>query len=995
MPRSAVFTIAPDRPFVDVLAKALLEQAGHEPMALARMRVLLPTRRAIRSLREAFLRLSGGRPLLLPHMQPIGDVDEEEMLLSGLLGGAAEAGEAALPPVMPPSRRVLLLAGLIWRYQQLEYGSRSRMDQAVQLARELAGLLDEVAREELDIARLRHIVPEELAAHWQLTLDFLHIIIAEWPRILEEEDRLDPITRRNRMLHVLAAHWRAHPPDYPVIAAGTTGSTPATAQLLAVIRDLPHGMVVLPGWDRHMTQAQWDSLVEPEQQAHPQYGMRQLLERLGLARDAVEELGGGSGESPRVALLRAALLPAEQTASWRDCTVDWERAMDGCSRIDCATVQEEATAIALLLRDAVERPGKTAALVTPNRDLARRVSAVLRRFHVEIDDSAGIPLSDTPAGVFLHVLMDVAVNRAAPVPLLSLLKHPLTLAGLPAGRCRRFARELEVGALRGVRLAEGEMALLSGIEASDNIPDNQKETLKEFAERIFNILSPLLAVQRDEKVPLQALLRTHIAVAEALAADAEGQVRLWDGEEGEQLAAFLHEVLTSAEGMEPVDAASYPGMMSALVAGRVWRPQYGMHPRLQILSPMEARLQLFDRVVLGGLNEGGWPQDARQDPWMSRPMRSGFGLPLPERLIGLSAHDFASLASAPEVFLTRAEKEGGSPTVPSRWLLRMEAVLGVLGGEEAREHWLGSGAQWRHWAVMLDEVADPVPCPAPEPRPPVEARPRALSVTRIETLLRNPYAIYADKVLGLRPLDALDEEPGGREFGVVVHDAIEHYIKSGVQSYEKLLECGDAAFSGLLARPAIRAFWWPRFLRIAGWFVEEEARRKPDIQAVEAEQEGEMAWSAPAGDFTLRARLDRLETLRDGTIRLIDYKTGAVPSTGDMERGLAAQLLLEAAIAQQGTIGAVSRRSAAVADMEYWHLTGGREAANIISIAAKAARKEGMEAWVERAHEGVKRLIAAYDDPDTPYRYVPVAAHKPRFDDYAHLARVKEWGVEE
>lgn len=985
----SVFTIAPHLPFVDILAKELMARAGNDPMALAQMRVLLPTRRAIRSLREAFLRLSGGKPMLLPHMQPVGDVDEEEMLLSGWFAGG-ESPEAALPPVMPASRRVLLLAGLIWRYHQMEYGASARMDQAVQLAKELATLLDEVAREELDISNLAHIVPEELAKHWQVTLDFLHIIISQWPQILEDEGRLDPITRRNRMLHVLTEHWRKHPPAYPVIAAGTTGSAPATAKLLQVIAAMPQCMVVLPAWDSRMAEAEWEVLDE----THPQFGMRQLLQGMKLTAADVRELAGAEAEHPRVALLKAAMQPAIATATWREQQVEWAQALQGFSRIDCATVQDEATTIALLLRDAVQTPRKTAALITPNRDLARRVSAVLRRFHVEIDDSAGIPLSDTPAGVLLHLLSDVAMNRVAPVPLLSLLKHPLALAGLPAGQCRQLARQLERDILRGVRLSEGFDAIVSQVYGLENKSQDEMDSLVNFVEQLASKLNPFLEAMRARRISLQEILRTHIAVAELLSTNEAGEVMLWQGEEGEQLAAFLHEVLASAEGMAPIDAASYPGLISALLAGRAWRPQYGLHPRLHILSPMEARLQLFDRVILGGLNEGGWPMDVGQDPWMSRPMRGAFGLSLPERHIGLSAHDFYSLASAPEVVVTRAEKEGGSPSVPSRWLLRIEAFLGVVGGAKAQDTWLAAGYRWLHWAKQLDWVEQVAPCAAPAPTPPVSARPRMLHATRIETLLRNPYGIYASKVLRLKRLDELDQEPGVREFGTVVHEAIEYYVKSDEKGIDILMECGERAFEKLLERPAVRAFWWPRFERIAAWLIEEEARRKRDLSTIEAEQEGVVMLEAPAGDFALKARLDRLETLKDGSIRVIDYKTTTPPSAAAVERGIAAQLLLEAVIAREGTIGNASRRGAAVVDLEYWHLRGGREAAAITRISEKANKGEGLEAWINQALAGVKRLIAAYDNPATPYLYSPVAADKPNYDDYEHLARVREWGVE-
>lgn len=985
----SLYTISPDQPFVDVLAKGLLKQAGGDPLALAQMRVLLPTRRAIRSLREAFLRLSEGKPMLLPHMQPVGDVDEEEMLLSGWFADAAGA-EAELPPVMPASRRILQLAQLIWRYHKLEYGDAARMDQAVQLARELASLLDEVAREELDINDIRDIVPQDLAAHWNVTLDFLQIIIEQWPNILAAEGKLDPISRRNRMLHMLAEYWRKSPPPYPVIAAGTTGSAPATARLLQVIAGMPQGTVVLPAWDAQMSQDVWDALED----THPHYGIKQLLQGMGAGRTDVLPFATKNAPSSRVALLQTALRPAVTTPTWRRVTLDWQAAITGCSRIDCATTQEEATTIALLLRDVLHTPRKTAALITPNRDLGRRVAAVLRRFHVEIDDSAGIPLSDTPAGVLLHLLSDVAINRAAPVPLLSLLKHPLALAGLSEGVCRQLARMLERGVLRGVRVSEGFDGIKREVLELEYLPDNDRHNLVNFVERIASIIEPYMALMQQRKVGFQELLRAHIAVAEAVSTDAEGAVLMWRGEEGEQLAGFLHEVLTSAEGVPPIDAASYAGMLSALLAGRVWRAQYGLHPRLHILSPMEARLQLFDRVVLGGLNEGGWPMDVGQDPWMSRPMRASFGLSLPERQIGLSAHDFLSLASAGEVVMTRAEKEGGSPSVPSRWLLRLEAVLGVLGGEEAQEAMFAQGHKWRQWARQLDAVENPQPCDPPMPKPPLEARPRELYVTRIETLLRNPYGIYASKVLRLKKLDPLDQEPGAAEFGNIVHDAIERYVKDGNQGIESLKSFGRLSFDRLLERPGVEAFWWPRYLRIAEWLIEEESRRAPELESVEAEQLGEMAFDAPAGVFTLKARIDRVEVLKTNALRMIDYKTGAPPSPKDVERGIAAQLLLEAVIARHGTIGAASRRSAAVVDLEYWHLKGGSDVANISAMADKAAKGEGLQVWIDNAFDGVRGLIAAYDDVATPYLHSPVAEDAPRFDDFEHLSRVREWGVE-
>ncbi|MGB1539477.1 MAG: hypothetical protein ACPG80_00810, partial [Rickettsiales bacterium] len=371
-----LYTIAPDRPFVDVLAQGLMEHANHDPMALANIRVLLPTRRAIKSLKEAFLKLSHGKPMLLPQMQPVGDVDEEELALTSLI---AEQ-QAELLPQMSASRRVLLLAMLVWRFQKLELGHVARMDQSVQLARELAAFLDDVAREELDMEAIHGLVPDELARHWQITVDFLRIIMEQWPEILEQEHKLDPITRRNQLLKLLARHWQESPPDYPVIAAGTTGSTPATARLLEVVAKMEQGMVILPGLDVSMPNPAWEQLEE----THPQFGMKQLLEHLKSRREDVQPFGA-SKASPRLHWLNAALLPADATDSWRKLP-QWGRdVIEGCALLTCVTRQEEATAIALALREVLQTPGKTAALVTPDRELARRVAAILQRCHVAID----------------------------------------------------------------------------------------------------------------------------------------------------------------------------------------------------------------------------------------------------------------------------------------------------------------------------------------------------------------------------------------------------------------------------------------------------------------------------------------------------------------------------------------------------------------------------------------------------------------------------------
>lgn len=983
-----LFTISPDEPFVDTLAKGLLARAGDVPLQLAKMRVLLPTRRAISALRDAFLRHSEGRPLLLPNMQPIGDVDEEELLISAWFDGG-ENPLASLSPAMPSSRRLLLLARLIDEFNRNLYGGDSRFDQAVYLARELAAFLDESARENADMDNLAGLVPAELAEHWLKTLDFLKIITHQWPNVLAEEGRMEAVQRRSLLLKLLAEHWRAHPPAHPVVAAGTTGSTPATAELLRTIAGLEQGMVVLPGLDTHAPDAVWQAV----DITHPQYGMKQLLDGMEADRAQVRPwLDGGEETSPRLQFVQAALQPAATTESWQQLALPWEGAVSAMKRVDLATTQEEATAVALMLREVLETPGKTAALITPNRQLARRVAAQMARFHVAVDDSAGIPLSDTPPGIFLRLLATAAAGKASPVSLLSLLKHPLSRFSQPAVTCRKRTRELERMVLRGVRPGSGFESILQTLK------QKQMDDLVNFVECLAKNMTPLSEAMEEGMRPLHDLLAALIQTAETCSRDEHGNALVWFGDAGESLAAYLNEILESGDVAVTVQPASLPHVLTALLAGKVWRPPFGLHPRLKILSPMEARLQQFDRVILASLNEGMWPAESGHDPWMSRPMRADFGLPLPERAVGLSAHDFVGLAMAPEVILTRAVKEGGAPTVPSRWLVRMEAVLGVLADEETVQRWRHSAHEWRQWAAGLDAVKSPQPCNPPAPTPPVDARPRMLSVTAVEALLRNPYEIYAKRILRLRKLDPLDQEPDMRLFGNLIHEVIERFSQTPPDAtksrMEQFMECGEAAFTQWLNRPAVWTFWWPRLLRIARQFMTEHEARLPQLQEVLAESEGRMHWPAPGGEFNLIARMDRVELWQDGTLRIIDFKTGAIPKNTDIMARIACQLLLSAVIAEKGEIGGKSFAKNPVADLEYWPLKGGQSEKALLKIAEVAEKNKGsldellLETWL-----GLQELIAAYDDPDMPYLHTPAAEHKPKFDDYGHLARVKEWGA--
>ncbi len=978
--KPAIYSIPAGVPFLDALAAGILEQVGASPEALPQVNVLLPTRRACRSLTEAFLRLSDGKPMLLPKMTPLGDIDEDELALAGDDG---LGGEAAfdIPPAISGLRRQLLLSRLIMASEKND----TTMDQAARLAQELGRLLDQVQTQQLSFDGLEKLVEEtDLSEHWRKTLDFLKILSEHWPAILAEEGVIDPTERRNRLLEAQATLWRKKPPECPVIAAGSTGSIPATANLLKVVAELPRGAVVLPGLDKNADDDVWQAL----DATHPQFGLAHLLRHFGMDRSAVSDWPSPItpvAAPERSRLINDALIPASTTHLWQNRPEPGLNAVNAITRIDADTERGEAGAIALIMRRTLETDQKTAALVTPDRTLARRVAAELGRWDIQIDDSAGRPLAETPPGTFIRLCARVVADRLAPVGLLSLLKHPYAAGGLRPSRFRADVRRLEMILLRGPRPGDGVNGLRTVLATKKG--GENTAGLEELVNSLERTVSPFEDAFDRPTVSLRELLGCHIAMAETLATSKEqdGVATLWAGEDGEAMATFFAELSESADTLPAIRPRDYPALLDALIAGRAHRPRYGRHPRLHIWGLMEARLQKADVMILGGLNEGSWPPEAQASPWMSRPMLEKFGLSQPERRLGLTAHDFTQAVAGAEVILSRAARSGGSPTVPSRWLLRLNTLLkGTLLEDRLRPN-----PEMKALFASLDKPDQYIEPEAPRPTPPVECRPRKLSVSRIETWIRDPYTIYARHILGLKLLDPIDADPGAADRGIVVHEALDRFIKQYPGALpddagDELLEIGKTVFNEEMTNPAVRAFWWPRFVRIAEWFIENEKQKRGENRIpLSTETSGEMVFAAPGGDFILNARADRIDWSPDGGLTIIDYKTGSVPSKKQMQSGLTPQLTLEAAMAAAGKFAEVE--AGTVSQLVYMKLSGGREAGKESGVA------EGVEALADEALKGLKKRVADFDKASTPYLSRPIPMFSHRFGDYDHLARVREW----
>lgn len=981
--KSCIYTIPAGLSFVDVLARGILDDAGNDPLALARIQVLLPTRRACRSLREAFLRLSNGKPLLLPRMNPIGDVDEEDLSLT--LAGIEE--DLALPPAIAPLRRQFLLMKLIAHQER----GRS-LEQDMMLATALGRLMDQIYTEDLDLADLHKAVDKkDFAAHWDISLKFLELLSVHWPLILAENGVIDSADRRNRLLKTLATHWQKNPPPHKIIAAGSTGSIPATATLLKTVANLPDGCIVLPGLDQVMDEKSWAALDD----THPQATLRHLLHELEQDRHAVAVWPASDAETATQKKMRAftseLMRPADTAEEWQSAK---ERLALGekditVERYDCANPQEEALTIALALRGVLEDKTKTAALVTPDRKLARRVAMACRRWDIEIDDSAGQPLSESKVGTYLRLCIEALCGEMKPVALLDFSKHTLCL---PPSRSdwRGEVRSLDRTLLRGpsfqggMRAHDKKIAQLEE-ENAKRSPERRVDTrpLKATLSFIEKSFAPLLGL--TGKQSFASWCDAHLRVAETFCATD----MLWSGQDGEA-AALLFTALREEESLLPdMHASDYLAILVQAMRGVAVRPAFGLHPRLMILGQLEARLVEADVMVLSGLNEGTWPPAPAPDPWMSRPMRKRFGLPSPERSIGLSAHDFAQSLCADKVIMTRSARVDGTPTVPARWLQRMDTVLQACG---LSPDILKKGDLLAQ-ARLLDHADDYKPVERPRPKPPLAARPRKLSVTQIDTWMKDPYSIYARHILKLEPLRPLEQDLDAALRGTLIHDVLDKFVAAYPKDMpddaaKHFVNIARRELDALGLEDDVKVFWEPRLAKIAGWLVTAEQAWRQNMIPMSREKHGAIVFETPHGGFTLSARADRIDQTPDGRdAAIIDYKSGGSYGKKAMQDGQLPQLPLEALIVEAGAFE--DTKALPVSMLSYWVVNGGKEGGSIITLDKPADVQDAKD----NAREGIMNLITHFDDENTPYYSLPRPENAPKYNDYEHLARVREWAA--
>lgn len=1043
-----VFNIPASVPFLPALIAALVDgrliegfDARRQPERLADVTLYLPTRRAGRMAREVFLDVLQTDAVVLPRILPLGDIDEDELAFAQ---AAAHAPLPSLdiPPALGGLERRLVLAQLIGAWAKTT-APKNPADaplviggpaSTLALADDLARLMDDMTTREVPWQALTQLVPDNLDVYWQQTLKFLHIATKVWPDYLKERDKIEPAQRRDLLIEAEAARLATQPTG-PVIAAGSTGSMPATAKFLNVIARLPHGAVVLPGLDTDLDAGAWQLIGGTQDRngatlsmpspGHPQFALHALLERFGLSRDEVTPLEVHAPQG-RELLTSEALRPASATAQWHQRLTDAvisQRIADGMTRlavIAAPTADMEALAIAVAMREVYQTADKTVALVTPDRALARRVMAALDRWLLAFDDSGGDSLMDTSAGLFARLVAAAAADNLAPATLLALLKHPLLRLGQRAGAFTTAIADLELALLRGTRpqggtqglrrdfsafrdelakQARGEPSLLHRSEPRCRLDGTALAGIDDLIARLAATFAPLEQLSSSKAHDLADIAVCHRKVIDTLSLDAHGIATAFENSDGLALARAFDELPHdgSPSGV-PLPLSDYPDVFQTTFGDRIVRRPPVAHARLRIYGPLEARLTTNECVVLGGLVEGVWPPEPRIDPWLNRPMRHQLGLDLPERRIGLSAHDFAQLLGAKEVILSHAAKVGGSPAVASRFLHRLEAVAGDT-------HWSAAkaeGDKYLAWAAALDRPNAVRPIGQPQPKPPRATRPLKMSVTEIEDWLRDPYTIYARRILALQKLDPVDMPLSAADRGSAIHAAIGDFTqvysdRLPQDPVRALRTIGEKAFAPLMDRPEARALWWPRFQRIIAWFTNWEIERRTMIAGITAETRGEIVIPLTRGRaFTLSARADRIDLRNGRDYAILDYKTGAPPTGKQVRMGLSPQLTLEAAILREGGFEGIPAGSS-VGELMYVRLSGNTPPGKAEPLELTRDRRTDPpispdEAAAE-ARSKLEALIRKFENEDQAYTSLNLTMWANRYGDYDDLARIKEWSA--
>lgn len=907
---------------------------------LANAVVLLPTRRAATALREAFRTLAGDGTLLLPRMISLADVGDE---LLGLLGPEALPLLQATPPAMSPATRQYLLALQVMLYERTRFErdraagrhvseSSLRVEHALQLADYLADLQDRCVRAGIDLSysSLRDLVQGDYAEHWKESVAFLDIVGSIWPEVEAEQGFTTAASHEVHLLQALRVAWEASPPAHPVFAVGSTASQPATAALLSTIARLEHGYVVLPGLDPRIEPTAWDAVHE----SHPYFHLKQLLAMNDVRPCDVQPLG----VAPKhCSIWLDALCRVEAMGEWRTPGAHIAARFAHLRTIACQHAEEEARVIALLMREGLEKTEGRIALITPDESLMARVAAHLAHYGIAPNRLSQGSLAQTETGSLLVALLELIAAPESVRSLVQLLRHPLVMVGDASqwqGWLDLFEQESRGVSSHGIGQLPAVAASLRDTAAY--------RALQAFARRVGD-LSRARQLPSEWVAHVRDLLQSLAPMA---------------GQAHEKIAEVMDQC-AAGDLLGSMEQQGFRALLAQALDTR-WRgPQFDAHPQLIMLTPVEARLQSFDRVILGNMVDRLWPGLYGQSPWLNLAQQATLGLPGAAEHATLLAHDVLMHGSCGEVFLTYPLREAGSPVARSRFVERLLTLAEAQGIPAA-------SLESASYRMLAEQRFQAVFAPEPPPYPRPLERPASLRVGLLDKALSDPFAIYAESILGLRALEGMDAEPEPRDLGTAVHEALEalslHWNEFGEPSPAQLDGMAHHALRAFEGRPAVQLFWLRRLMLALRYVNTREMARRGKV---EPEQRIEQALETKHGSLRLRGKIDRIE----GEY-LVDYKTGKPPEKTAIEQGQALQLLAYACMrAAQGH---------SVTGLEYWGMPSGK----------RDAQERGVPLELQA---GLRDVLDQIMDPATAFLARPQSGNDRFENDYDGISRYDEW----
>lgn len=933
-----VFHIDPSADFLESLIEGI--HSRFQGIDLSQITVFLPSKRACNSL------LSSHRNM--PKLMPIGEIQDNRI------------------SIISPLEYKLLISQELRRCKGMSYRK------AMMAAAEIYDLIIKFNRDDVNIDSINEVDFSDLPTHSQELIEHFKFINSDLLKTLSLEGRESVICARNKGIYNMIARWQSKPPKFPVIIAGSTGSAKATTELLKATAKLDNGFIIVTGVDMNLSEDSWNQINE----LHPSFQLKCLLEQLKIKRNDLQNWSASKEADPlRARFLSEAMCPPS-VMNWHQLDSGEFRDLKGMEYLDCNSHQEEAMIIIIKIKELIAKGCENIGVIINDLDLKKRILATARLYDININDSYGVSAFIIAQINFISAIFEAIENSFSPIWLIDILANRFAHLKYHKDHLKSLVSQLNIKYLRGICAYNNLEKLIEKTAAKEDLEISQMlQNLLAICERAINM-------RQKKTVIFEDLLSELIVIAEKLSENVDGKITFWEGKFCDEVKDFLNELSVLKIG--PIPVSEFKFILTQCLANKRFSREESQKSMVQILSSIESRLLNFDYVILAGLNEKSWPEGVAPNPWFSA-LSKHVGLAKPEAGIGKSAHDFFCLMHNSQVMITRATTVNGDIQIPSRWLIRIEALakkLNKLSDIKPRDHYLLKQVREFFLPSNFTKYSPPTP------KPPRELRPTTLSVTQIEKLIRDPYTVYVSKILNIKKLDKLEKMPDQLEFGNFIHQVIDELNKKYKnikphEVFDELIVYGKQKLSSLMHNPIVQKMWWPRFEKIARWIVcFEEFKRANGKAKIYSEVKGSISFMTSAGTFTLTAKADRIEVYENNIASIIDFKTGAIPSNQDVTNMLSPQLPLEALIASKGGFNIAIE---SVEELAYIQFSVGNKLGAITNIKAPIAE------LVTETEEALLKLIELYADENTPYTICPNPKKAPTYNELEHLERLSEW----